>query len=91
MLYNTSFPKTMAATQNYRLIDVDALDPDQVYPPELLNPPSEPVPLSAIQSLNGQCRGLLQRGENAQALQLALENAPYGGDDAGKVRMENYS
>lgn len=63
---------------------MDALDPELTYPAELLKPHFEPVPISAIQQLNQQCRGLLQRGENTEALRLALENVPYGGDEAGK-------
>ncbi|KAK6515412.1 hypothetical protein TWF506_007748 [Arthrobotrys conoides] len=74
----------MAANQNWRLIDVDALDPELQYPAELLSPPFEPVPLSTVQQLSQQCRGLLQRGENAEALRIALQNVPYGADDAGK-------
>ena len=77
----------MAANQNWRLIDVDALDPELTYPEELLKPHFEPVPTSSIQQLNQQCRGLLQRGENTEALRLALENVPYGGDEAGKVGL----
>ena len=75
----------MAATQNFRLIDVDALDPDLTYPAEFLKPQFDPVSTASIQQLNQQCRGLLQRGENGEALKMALEGVPYGGDDAGKV------
>ena len=75
----------MAVNQNWRLIDVDALDPELQYPAELLSPPFEPVATSTIQQGNQQCRGLLQRGENTEALRIALENVPYGGDETGKV------
>jgi len=75
----------MAATQNWRLLDVDALDPELAYPEEYLKPQYEPVSTSTIQQLNSQCRGLLQKGDNSEALKIALENAPYGGDEAGKV------
>jgi len=75
----------MAATQNWRLLDVDALDPELAYPEEYLKPQYEPVSSSTIQQLNSQCRGLLQKGDNGEALKIALENAPYGGDEAGKV------
>ncbi|EPS36039.1 hypothetical protein H072_10402 [Dactylellina haptotyla CBS 200.50] len=74
----------MAANQNWRLIDVDALDPELTYPAELLSPPFEPVPTSAIQQLGQQCRGLVQRGESSEALRIALESVPYGADEAGK-------
>ncbi|RPB21045.1 Arp2/3 complex 16 kDa subunit ARPC5 [Terfezia boudieri ATCC MYA-4762] len=71
-------------TANYRLIDIDALDADAQFPPELLNPPCPPVGISEIQGLAGQCRQLLQRGDQEGALKVALENVPYGGDEAGK-------
>ena len=73
------------ATINYRLIDVDALDPEAAFPAELLTPPCDPIPTSEIQSLATHCRQLLQRGDQEAALVAALENVPYGGDEHGKV------
>lgn len=73
-------------TANYRLIDIDALDTDTQFPPELLSPPLPPVDISEIQGLASQCRQFLQKGEQEGALRIALENVPYGGDEAGKVR-----
>lgn len=76
---------TAMATINYRLIDVDALDPESAFPAELLTPPCDPIPTSEIQSLATHCRQLLQRGDQEAALVAALENVPYGGDEQGKV------
>jgi hypothetical protein len=73
------------ATGNWRLIDVDALDPENAFPGELLAPQFAPVPLAEIQALASQCRQALQRGETEEALQYALNNVPYGADDQGKV------
>ncbi|KAF8444190.1 actin-related protein 2/3 complex subunit 5 [Terfezia claveryi] len=73
-----------SGTTNYRLIDIDALDAEAQFPPELLNPPCPPVGISEIQGLAGQCRQLLQRGDQEGALKVALKNVPYGGDEAGK-------
>lgn len=70
---------------NYRLIDIDALDSEAQFPPELLNPPLPPVDILEIQGHASQCRQLLQRGDQGGALRIALENVPYGGDEAGKV------
>jgi len=79
-------PPIMSPPQaNYRLIDIDALDADAQFPPELLNPPCPPVDISEIQGFASQCRQLLQRGDQEAALKVALENVPYGGDEAGKV------
>ncbi|KAA8904646.1 actin-related protein 2/3 complex subunit 5 [Sphaerosporella brunnea] len=72
------------ATGNWRLIDVDALDPENAFPAELLTPQFAPVPLADIQALANHCRQSLQRGEQEEALLTALKNVPYGGDDQGK-------
>ncbi|KAI5804982.1 actin-related protein 2/3 complex subunit 5 [Geopyxis carbonaria] len=72
------------AAINYRLIDVDALDPDNAFPVELITPQFPPVPLADVQALATQCRQLLQRGDQEGALRSALENVPYGGDEQGK-------
>jgi len=73
------------AQVNYRLIDVDTLDPENAFPVELLTPHFEPVAIGDIQALATQCRQLLQRGDQEAALHSSLENVPYGGDDQGKV------
>lgn len=72
---------------NYRLIDIDALDPDSAFPAELLTPQFAAVPITEIQSLAGTCRQQLQRGDQEGALIAALEGVPYGGDEQGKVRL----
>jgi len=72
------------AQVNYRLIDVDTLDPENAFPVELLTPQFEPVAIGDIQALATQCRQLLQRGDQEAALHSSLENVPYGGDDQGK-------
>ena len=74
------------AQVNYRLIDVDALDPENAFPAELITPQFPPVALADIQALATHCRQLLQRGDQEGALRSALENVPYGGDEQGKVR-----
>ena len=73
------------AQVNYRLIDVDALDPENAFPAELIAPQFPPVALGDIQALATHCRQLLQRGDQEGALRSALENVPYGGDEQGKV------
>lgn len=72
-------------TINYRLIDIDALDPESAFPADLLTPQYTPVSSGEIQGLANNCRQLLQRGEQEEALVAGLEGAPYGGDDQGKV------
>ncbi|KAI5805540.1 actin-related protein 2/3 complex subunit 5 [Peziza echinospora] len=73
-----------AVTANYRLIDIDALDPDTQFPQELLHPAVPAVSTADVQAIATQCRQYLQRGDNDSALRIALENVPYGGDEAAK-------
>lgn len=76
------------ANVNWRTINIDALDPDSPANFDLtsLTPALNPVSTADVQSLAGQIRQLLRGGDNEGALQGALENAPYGADDKGKVR-----
>jgi actin related protein 2/3 complex subunit 5 len=75
------------AQGNYRLIDVDALDPDAAFPAELLTPRFPPAPIADVQAVASHCRQSLQRGEQEGALRTALENVPYGADEQGKVGL----
>ena len=86
-------PKNMApaVTANYRLIDIDGLDTDTQFPTELLHAQLPPVSLAEIQGYASQCRQLIQRGDQESALGFALENVPYGADDAGKVLPPSFS
>lgn len=75
------------ATLNWRTINIDALDPDSPANFDLttLTPAVTPVSTADVQSLAGQIRQLLRGGDSQGALQGALENAPYGADEKGKV------
>ncbi|KAF2837735.1 Arp2/3 complex 16 kDa subunit ARPC5 [Patellaria atrata CBS 101060] len=72
--------------QNWRTINVDALDPDSPANFDLstLTPAVNPVSTSDVQSLQNQIRQLLRGGDSEGALRGALENVPYGADDRGK-------
>lgn len=76
------------ANVNWRTINIDALDPDSAANFDLstLTPALAPVSTSDVQSLAGQIRQLLRGGDSEGALRGALENAPYGADERGKVR-----
>ena len=50
-----------------------------------LAPAVTPVSTADVQSLAGQIRQLLRGGDSQGALQGALQNAPYGADEKGKV------
>ncbi|KAI9751533.1 MAG: 40S ribosomal protein [Chaenotheca gracillima] len=74
--------------QNYRLINIDQLDPDSPsnFNISSLSPAAAAAPVSSadVQTLAGQVRQLLRGGDAEGALLGALENAPYGGDDRAK-------
>lgn len=71
------------AVQNYRLINVDAYDPDSPsnFPISSLISPSDPVSADHIKSLATQIRQQSRGGDAEGALRLALQSAPYGSDE----------
>ena len=75
------------ANINWRTINIDALDPDSAANFDLttLTPNVQSVSTADVQTLAGQVRQLLRGGDQEGALRGALENAPYGADDRGKV------
>lgn len=78
---------TTMANINWRTINIDAYDPESSYNFDLstLTPAVQPVSTSDVQTISGQIRQLLRGGNAEGALRGALENAPYGADDQGKV------
>ena len=82
----------MSAQPNYRLINIDRLDPDSPNNFDLstLVPGGDEgrrpsITITDAQTLAGQVRQLLRGGDSEGALRGALENVPYGGDDRVKV------
>lgn len=75
------------ANVNWRTINIDALDPDSSANFDLttLTPAVQPVSTSDVQTIANQIRQLLRGGDQEGALRGALENAPYGADEQGKV------
>ena len=73
---------------NWRTINVDALDPDTPpnFPVSSLTPYVVPIAAADVQHLSAQIKQLLRGGDAEGALRSALENSPYGGDAAAKVR-----
>ncbi|KAF2850106.1 Arp2/3 complex 16 kDa subunit ARPC5 [Plenodomus tracheiphilus IPT5] len=74
------------ANINWRTINIDALDPDSPANFDLssLAPAVTPISTADVQNTAQQIRQLLRGGDNEGALQSALENPPYGGDEKGK-------
>ena len=75
---------------NWRTINIDLLDSESAANFDVLTllPTGTIVPVTAAeaQTLAGQVRQLLRGGDTEGALRGALENVPYGGDSAAKVR-----
>lgn len=71
---------------NWRTINIDALDPDSSsnFDTSTLHPAFAPVSESEIRSIGQQVRQLLRGGDAEGALRGALESAPYGGDEGVK-------
>ncbi|CAN6647608.1 actin-related protein 2/3 complex subunit 5 [Trichomonascus vanleenenianus] len=69
---------------DFRKIDVDALIPDNILTKEDLIPDLPPVSEQDISSRAQLVRQTLQKGDFAGALQVALDNPPYGGTDSLK-------
>lgn len=76
------------ANVNWRTINIDRLDPESStnFSASSLSPPISAVSAAEVQKLGSQLRQLLRGGDMEGALRGALENAPYGGDEAAKVR-----
>nr|POE89783.1 hypothetical protein CFP56_20252 [Quercus suber] len=72
---------------NWRTINVDLLDAESASNFDLttLTPAVQPVSTTDVQTLSGQIRQLARGGNAEGALRGALENAPYGADEQGKV------
>lgn len=77
------------ANVNWRTINIDLLDPESSanFSTSSLSPSVPTVSAAEVQSLGSQIRQLLRGGDMEGALRGALENAPYGGDGAAKVRI----
>jgi actin related protein 2/3 complex subunit 5 len=75
---------------DFRRIDVDQYDPDSFISKEDLTPPCKPVSAAEQQQVATEIRGAISRGEAKAALPIALDFAPYGGDDKVKVSMERW-
>ena len=76
-----------STTQNWRTINIDALDPDSHtnFPLTSLTPTQHPsVTAADAQQLAGQIRQLLRGGDAEGALRGALENVPWGGEERAK-------
>lgn len=72
---------------NWRRIDIDAFDPDsgRLTAQDLIPPNEVPVTLQDIQPKISQLRSLASSGDMLSAIQLAVNDPPYGADDTTKA------
>jgi len=79
----------MSLSTNWRTINIDQLDPDSPANFDLasLAPAVTPTSAAEVQSTATQIRQLLRGGDSEGALRGALDIAPYGADNRGKVRV----
>lgn len=80
------------ANGNWRTINIDLLDSDSPsnFPTASLSPSVPSVSIAEVQGLATQVKQLLRGGDPEAALRGALENVPYGGDAAAKVRSTHH-
>lgn len=72
---------------NFRRLDVDHLsDPGAKFLTlQDLLPPLPPVSLADMQARAAEVKALMSKGDYGAALTVAVEDAPYGGDEKTKV------
>lgn len=72
---------------NWRRIDIDAFDPDsgRLTAQDLIPPNEVPVTLEDLQPKISQLRSLSSSGDMSSAVQLAVEDPPYGADESTKT------
>jgi ARP2/3 complex 16 kDa subunit (p16-Arc) len=77
----------MSLSTNWRTINIDALDPESPANFDLasLAPSVAPTSAAECQQTAQQIRQLLRGGDSEGALRGALDTAPYGADERGKV------
>lgn len=64
--------------EDWRRIDIDALETDKFLTKEELIPQiANPVDESAIPGIMSECKNGLTKGQFLQSLQMALDNSPY--------------
>ncbi|TVY42530.1 Actin-related protein 2/3 complex subunit [Lachnellula subtilissima] len=73
---------TASLSDNWRTINIDALDPESSsnFDTTTLHPAFAPVSDAEIRNVGQQVKQLLRGGDAEGALRGALESAPYGGD-----------
>lgn len=73
------------AMEDWRRIDIDALDPENFVSVEELAPEVPPVSAQEVQSKINNIRTLISKGSHSDAVLLALDEPPYGADAESKV------
>ncbi|KAH3675800.1 hypothetical protein WICPIJ_009253 [Wickerhamomyces pijperi] len=75
--------------EDWRRIDIDALDPENNLTLEDLIPEVEPVSQAELQQRVTNLRTLMSKGASKDAISLITEQPPYGADAEGKEQYLN--
>lgn len=75
---------SLSEMEDWRRIDIDALEPDKHLSKEELIPDLPSVSYEDVQAISRQCRTALSLGQFLQALALVLESPPYVADERTK-------
>ncbi|CEP23463.1 unnamed protein product [Cyberlindnera jadinii] len=70
--------------EDWRRIDIDALDPENTMTLEELTPEVPPVSSQEVSSKINNIRTLISKGSHGDAILLAVDEPPYGADEQSK-------
>ncbi|CCH44354.1 Actin-related protein 2/3 complex subunit 5 [Wickerhamomyces ciferrii] len=75
--------------EDWRRIDIDALDPEAQIIAEELKPEVAPVSAEEVQTRISTLRSYISKGAFTDAIGFLTEDPPYGADDASKVSVNH--
>lgn len=73
--------------EDWRRIDIDALDPENQILAEELKPDVPPVSAEEVQSKISTLRSYISKGSYNDAMLFITEDPPYGADESSKVSL----
>lgn len=76
-------------SEDWRRIDIDALDPENTIQPEDLIPPTDPISSAEIQQQISNIRQYISKGSYSEAVQFATSAPPYGASPNDKESYVN--
>lgn len=80
--------RSILKIEDWRRIDIDAIDPENQISAEELKPEVTPVSSEEVQSRISTLRSYTSKGSYNDANPFITEDPPYGADDASKVSVK---